>query len=130
MPPPLPRGGGVLVIPPAYHHPMPDDDVFRDANGYRNDQAPNAVERRRQTILNESWPFKDSAGRHARGLEDQPVANQRPVWVRLEFERDGEQILPGRAFRWNRSHVLVSVDDERVARPGVWVRAKDVRRRV
>lgn len=81
-----------------------------------------------QKILNESWPLKDSAGFHARGIKDQPHTIL--VHVRIEWERDGEEILEGRALRWNRSHVFVTeIQDPRQEGYGIWVRAKDVRRR-
>lgn len=105
------------------------EDEPRDANGYLYSNYPSEQAKRRQRILNESWPFSDSNGRHARGIDDQPAANQRPCWVRLQFELDGHATLPGRAVRWNRSHVMVAVEDPRVSRPGVWVRAHDVRPR-
>lgn len=108
---------------------MTGEDDPRDANGYRYADYPAARDARTQKILNTSWPFEDKDGRHARGLKDQPAENQRPCWVSLVFERDGHETLPGLAVRWNRSHVLVSVDDPRVTRPGVWVRAHDVRPR-
>jgi len=81
----------------------------------------------RPRILNESWPFHDSNGSHARGLDDKPAEQQLDVIVRVEFE-DGETELEGRAIRWNRSHVCVLVNDQRMLSPYLWVRARDVRR--
>jgi hypothetical protein len=83
----------------------------------------------RQKVLNESWPFRDSAGAHARGLDDRPMAEQLDVRVRVEFDRDGEAWLEGKATRWNRSHVCVVCVDKRLTSPYLWVRAHDVRRR-
>jgi hypothetical protein len=104
------------------------DGVDRDANGYAYKDGITSRVAREQKVLNESWPFRDSKGRHARGIDDQPVTNQRPCLVRLELEHDGEVILPGRAVRWNQSHVYVVVNDQRVPRQAVWVLARDVRR--
>lgn len=81
-----------------------------------------------QKILNASWPYSDAKGHHARGIEDQPGDKQLDVDVRLVLEHDGEVTISGRAVRWNRSHVYVVTSDPRVPRPGVWVRARDVRR--
>lgn len=106
-----------------------DREIIRDANGYDHDSLPASRLAREQKVLNESWPLRDKDGFHARGIDDQPAENERPVWARIEFETDGEVELPGRATRWNRSHVYVITDDPRVPRGQVWVRAHDVRRR-
>jgi hypothetical protein len=80
-------------------------------------------------VLNESWPEQDSKGPHARNIPEQPANNHRPCIVRLVFKDDGETILDGRATRWTRTHVYVSVNDPRVPGYSVWVKAEDVRRR-
>lgn len=103
--------------------------VHDRGSGPYEDGKPVRPESVAQPVANESWPFQDSKGRHSRGIEDQPADNRRDVWVRLELERDGEVVLEGRAARWNRSHVYVHVNDPRVPRQAVWVRAKDVRPR-
>lgn len=82
-----------------------------------------------QNIENISWPYRDKDGkRHARGINDRPIEQQRPVTVRLVFEHDGEVFIPGRASRWTATHVCVIVNDPRVRRMAVWVKAEDVRR--
>jgi len=96
------------------------DHSFRD---------PRATKKTNQRIINESWPFHDSNGAHARGLEDKPADQQVDVVVRVEFSEDGEMYLEGRAIRWNRSHVCVTVNDKRLLTSYLWVRAHDVRRR-
>lgn len=100
----------------------------RGSGRYENGKPVTHVSRE-QKILNTSWPLRDKDGQHARGIDDQPADNQRPCWVRLVFDVDGEVELPGRARRWNQSHVYVSVSDPRVPNMAVWVRAGDVRRR-
>lgn len=104
---------------------MPDgpgpDHSFRD---------PHAQKAGYQTVQNESWPFSDSQGRHARGLDDQPAERQIDVTARLVLDRDGEVWLDGRAVRWNRSHVMVVISDPRLHTGMVWLRAHDVRRRL
>jgi hypothetical protein len=106
------------------------DGIPRDANGYRYDEYPAARAELHQQILNQSWPERDAGGFHARNIHDQPVDRHLDVTVRVVFERDGEVLIPGRATRWNRSHVFVTaINDPRVPRPGVWVLARDVRRR-
>lgn len=123
------RGWGLFVMPDTYPDPMPDD-IRRDANGYDYEGYPASRLAREQKIANESWPLRDKTGRrHAEGIDDQPADNQRPCWVRLVFDVDGEVELPGRAVRWNRSHVYISVSDPRVPNMAVWVRAGDCRRR-
>lgn len=107
---------------------MAEDIPDRGSGRYENGKPITATSRE-QKVLNESWPLRDTQGLHARGIDDQPADNQRLVWVRIEFETDGEVELPGRATRWNRSHVYVITDDPRVPRGQVWVRARDVRRR-
>jgi hypothetical protein len=73
-----------------------------------------------QKAMNESWP------RHPRSVpEREPIA----VWVRIEWERDGEEWLPGRTDRWNQRFVQVRVDDLRLQVGAVWVVPADVRRR-
>lgn len=104
-------------------------DYDRGSGPYR-DGRPVRSSDLRQKILNESWPLKDSAGFHARGIHDRPVDQLIPCRVRIVRERDGEEILDGIAARWNRSHVYVTnIDDPRMDSHGVWVRARDVRRR-
>lgn len=104
------------------------DEIRRDANGYDYAMGPGPRLAREQVVKNETWPLRDKNGWHARGIDDQPAEKQIAVRVRLVLERDGEVVLPGRAARWNASHVFVIVDDERVPRGQVWVRAGDVER--
>ena len=79
-----------------------------------------------QRALNESWPYRNKGGYHARGIPDQvhPIT----VEVRIVWARDGEEWVTGRADRWIETHVHVSVNDDRLQVPGVWVRPGDVRR--
>lgn len=106
------------------------DKIPDRGSGHYENGKPVTSTSRNQKIENESWPMRDKTGRrHAEGINDQPADNQRPCWVRLVFEVDGEVELPGRATRWNREFVYVSVDDARVANMAVWVRAGDCRRR-
>ena len=96
-----------------------------DSNDYGE---PKAAQHRRGTLaaLNESWPLRDKAGEHARGIEDQPEPID--VEVRIEWADGGEEWLPGRAHRWTASHVFVRFQDARSPTGFVWVRARDVRR--
>jgi hypothetical protein len=96
------------------------DHSFRD---------PHAAKVGYQRVTNEVWPFNDSNGRHARGIDDQPAERQLDVMARLVFEHDGETWVNGRAVRWNRSHVMVVVTDPRLHTGMVWLRAHDVKRR-
>lgn len=105
---------------------MPDE-IHRDANGYDYSKYPAERSKKAQRVANESWPMQDAKGKHARGINDQPVDNQRQVLVRLELADDGEVVLPGRATRWNRSHVFCVVDDPRVPNQMIWLRARDVK---
>lgn len=105
------------------------DGIQRDANGYAYADGITSRIARQQEVLNESWPLRRPDGtHHANGIHDQPANNQRPCLVRLELKDDGEVVLPGRAARWTATHVYVIVDDPRVPRQAVWVRAHDVRR--
>jgi hypothetical protein len=73
-----------------------------------------------QRVLNARFPP------HARRLEDraEPVRGEaRAVW-----ERDGEEWVPGVAVRWDRQHVLVRLNDRRLASVGVWLSPGDFRR--
>ncbi|MEO6470386.1 MAG: hypothetical protein ABIR57_01055 [Aeromicrobium sp.] len=63
---------------------------------------------------------------HARGINDQPPID---VTVRVALEQEGEQYLEAIASRWNKSHVYVTSADARIPREGIWVLARDVRRR-
>ena len=66
----------------------------------------------------------DGRGWHARGVPDrEPVS----VWVRIDWERDGQEWLEGTATRWTNA-VFVRVDDRRLRGFGVWVPSGDVRR--
>lgn len=102
------------------------DGVNRDVNGRA---YPDPARPTPQRVLNEAWPFKDTAGPHARGLDDKDAGEQRQVHVRLEFVVDGEVWLNGRATRWTDefSHVFVVVDDPRLKPGFVWVRARDTK---
>ena len=93
----------------------------RDINGY--------LLRRSETIqpLNVSWPLRDKNGWHARGIEDQ--RNPIEVNVRVLWPDETDELLPARATRWNKSHVFCVVSDRRIERPGIWVLARDVKRR-
>jgi hypothetical protein len=108
-------------------------EPIRDANGYAYDLGITTSVRRHQKVLNESWPLHDGTTPHARGINDARHPDGTPwtidVNVRIELERDGEVVLPGRAERWTQSHVYVVVEDQRVPWQKVWVRAEDVRRR-
>ncbi|MET0887742.1 MAG: hypothetical protein ABWX92_14980, partial [Mycetocola sp.] len=127
--------GGAFVMPGDYPPPMLDKDgIDRDANGYAYRDGITSRVASEQKVLNESWPFRDSKGRHARGIDDRPAKDQRLVTVRLVLKSDGEVFLPGRATRWtdlpaDRAHVFVVVDDPRVRRGMVCVRFRDVRPR-
>lgn len=79
-----------------------------------------------QTVLNLSWPLRDKTGNHARGINDQPPID---VTVRVELDEDGEQYLEATASRWNKSHVYVTSADPRIPREGIWLLARDVKRR-
>jgi len=109
-------------------------DYHRGSGPYV-DGRPLTAETLYQRVLNEDWPLRDPDGaRHARGISDRPIDEQRPVTARLELHRDGVVYLPGRAARWtdlpaDRAHVLVIVDDPRVPRGMVWLRFTDVRPR-
>lgn len=106
----------------------------RGSGPYR-DGKPLTAETLHQDILNTDWPYQDKTGaRHAKGINDRPVEDERLVTVRLVFKDDGETFLPGRATRWtdqpaDRAHVFVIVDDPRVAGRHVWVKFSDVRAR-
>jgi hypothetical protein len=52
-----------------------------------------------------------------------------PVRVRLEWSDDGAEERDAVATAWTTPLVLVLVDDPRAALRGVWVPARDVRRR-
>lgn len=80
-----------------------------------------------QQVLNQSWPLKDKQGHHARGIPDQPQPIN--VTVRLELDKAGEVHVDALAVRWNNSHVYIQTNDPRVPGPGVWLLARDVRRR-
>lgn len=98
------------------------------------DGRPLTAERLHQKILNQSWPQHDADGPHARNIRPAQHEDGSPwtidVDVRLELNDDGIVVLPGRAERWNGTHVFVAgIEDPRIPRPGVWVLAADVRRR-
>lgn len=82
-----------------------------------------------QKVLNQSWPLQDKNGKHARGIPDQPPDKQLDVTVRLQLEHAGEVLVDGRAVRWTKTHVYIHTNDPRVPGPGVWLLARDVRRR-
>jgi hypothetical protein len=58
----------------------------------------------------------------------QPV----PVWVRIEWARDGVEWVAGLADRWNRWFVRVqfAYSEPRAVQHLTWVKPQDVRRRV
>lgn len=110
------------------------DGIDRDANGYDYAAGITSCVARQQRVLNESWPELATDGtRHARNIHPAKHPDGTPwtidVNVRVELSDDGEVILPGRAERWNASHVFVVVDDDRLPGHKVWVLAGDVRRR-
>jgi len=93
----------------------------RDVSGYPL--------RRPDTLrpLNTSWPLRDRNGAHARGIDDRPQPID--VTVRVVWPDESEEHLPARALRWNQSHVFCVLGDPRIERPGIWVLARDVKRR-
>jgi hypothetical protein len=80
-----------------------------------------------QKILNERWPLHDGSGEHARGIPDQPTGIS--VDARVVWERDGEEVVSGKARRWINAYVFVAFHDPRWHGSGVWLRASDVTRR-
>ena len=78
-----------------------------------------------QKVQNENWPALEVAKR----LKDVPAAQAIDVVARIVFETDGEQYLHGRAVRWTRDHVCVSISDRRLQVSYVWLNPADVRRR-
>ncbi len=75
-----------------------------------------------QRALNEACPA------NARHIGDAP--GPVPVRARVVWERDGEEWVDGTAIRWDRSHVLVQINDRaRCPTIGFWLRPQDVRRR-
>jgi hypothetical protein len=52
-----------------------------------------------------------------------------PVTARIEWERDGEELLDTTAVAWAGRAVLVRIHDRRRQTLGVWLKAGDVRRR-
>jgi hypothetical protein len=81
-----------------------------------------------QKVLNERWPLRDRRGDgHALGIPDQPLGLA--VDARVVWERDGEEIVNGRASRWINAYVYVAFSDPRLHGSGVWLRASDVHRR-
>jgi hypothetical protein len=75
-----------------------------------------------QQVLNEHWPAKPRQYKtHEQGIR---------VSVRVVWERDGEEWLPGTATRWDAQHVYVElhVTHGRLQAQGVWVKPADVRR--
>jgi hypothetical protein len=74
-----------------------------------------------QQILNSDWPKYPTNFVYRAPM---------PVWVRVEWARDGEQWCPGVADRWNKWFVRVKfIDEPRAAQGLTWVRPYDVRRR-
>jgi hypothetical protein len=74
-----------------------------------------------QQILNSEWPkYPENF------VERRPI----PVWVLIEWDRDGEQWCPGETDRWNHWFVRVQLDNEpRAIQRLTWVKPHDVRRR-
>lgn len=106
------------------------DPDARDANGYLYSGYPSERAKTYQKLLNESWPehYPNGAG-HARNVKTQPNDKRIPVTVRIVWECDGEEFREGVADRWTATHVHVSLGDQRLQVPGIWVLAADVRRR-
>lgn len=77
-----------------------------------------------QEVTNEHWP----APGVAKTLRDVPRAQQIDVIARVVFATDGEQHLAGRAVRWTKQHVCVTIDDRRLQVAYLWLAAGDVRR--
>lgn len=98
------------------------EPAHRDRNGYLLGGKPETMK-----PLNVSWPLHDNNGWHARGINDQ--ANPIEVFVRVVWSDGAEELLLASAIRWNDSHVFCEVEDPRIDRPGIWVKARDVRRR-
>ncbi len=74
-----------------------------------------------QQILNSDWP------KYPENFVERPPI---PVWVRVEWDRDGEQWCPGEADRWNHWFVRLQFDSEpRAIQRLTWVKPRDVRRR-
>ncbi|WP_127572595.1 hypothetical protein [Georgenia faecalis] len=73
----------------------------------------------RQIVLN----ARAVPERFARGVS--PI----PVVVRLHWSDDGEEWVPTAANAWTVPLVLVELDDARSDVRGLWVPARDVRRR-
>lgn len=78
-----------------------------------------------QAILNEHRPPKPTRSYrpHEPGI---------PVAVRMVWEKDRTEELPGYATRWDKDHVFVELwrlqDERLVGVLGVWVAPEDVRR--
>lgn len=118
------------VYDPAMDH---DEGDARDARGRRYDEYPAERAKLYQKVLNTSWPQKDKTGHHARDIKHAQLPDGKPwripVTVRIVWEKDGEEFVEGIADRWTKSHAHVEVSDRRLHIPGVWVLARDVRRR-
>lgn len=101
---------------------MAEDEIpDRGSGRYENGKPVRATDRL-QKVLNESWP--DEAGQ----LGDAPPDRHVSVLVRIDFEHDGVEILPGRMTRWTHTHVFVKIDDPRIQLHQVWVKAEDAKR--
>lgn len=74
-----------------------------------------------QPLLNE----RPIPARRAQVSCDVPIA----VTARLVWEHDGEERLDTLAWAWTRGAVLVELHDRRRQTIGVWLPARDVRRR-
>lgn len=80
------------------------------------------AEGRSQAILNAYWPPPAVSRR----LVDHAWIE---VMVRVVWEVDGEEWVPGTATKWWRTHVFVKIGDRRLLPQGTWLAARDVRRR-
>lgn len=89
---------------PAYRCPMTDHSTNPESA---------ASWRSWQTVLNQTWPPEPRTLRN----RPEPI----PVIVRVHWEHDGEEHLPGLATRWDPHHVYVELDDRRLAITGIWV---------
>lgn len=82
------------------------------------------AEGRSQAILNTYWPPPAVSRR----LPDRDHWDWIEVEVRVVWEVDGEEWVPGTATKWWHRHVFVKIGDRRLLPQGTWLAAHDVRR--
>lgn len=88
--------------------------------------------RPRNIVTNEFWPLIEPDGTvHARTIDDKPAGQQIKVRVRLDIHGRQGAWYDGRATRWHGDSVFVVVPDQSIDLHGngVWVHARDVKRR-